>query len=107
MRVPQIIAKATGWSGGVDEVKRDAIVKRFREAFEADVDEDTRADMVYEINRSMWGNPSMYAAVGRELGSRHKNAIRVYVQMVDDRRKPQKLGCDCEDGCRKCMPVVT
>lgn len=101
---PSIIATSGRGTGGLDEVRRDEIVAKFRKAFEADVDEERRADMIYEINRSMWGNPAMYASVGRELGTRYKNAIRKYVQMVSDRGKPQPLSCDCEGGCRKCIP---
>jgi ATP-dependent helicase YprA (DUF1998 family) len=104
MRIPQIIATARVRTGGLDEVKRDLLVTRFREAFEADVDEEVRADMIYELNRSMWGQPAMYMAVGEALGSRYKNLIREYVKQVADRSKGPRLGCDCDDGCSKCIP---
>ena len=89
MRVPKIIAAASNGTGGIDEAKRDEIAARFREAFEADVEEEVRAEMIYELNRSMWGRRALYIAVGNVLGTRYKNAIREYVRLHEQRRVPR------------------
>lgn len=85
-------------------MERDRIVTRFREALEADVDEDQRTEMIYELHKSMQGRQQMYLAVGDALGSRYKNAVRKYVQAFVDRSKPERLGCDCDGGCSRCIP---
>lgn len=86
MRLPNIIATAGTSTGGVNEVERDRIAGEFREAFEADVEEEKRAELIYELNEKMRGKHNLYIEVGKELGTRYKNAIRAYVDMHMRRR---------------------
>lgn len=81
MRIPQIIATASRGTGGLNEVEVEQIAAAFREAFEADVEDDVKAEMIYDLDQSMRGRYATYTAVGWALGSRYKNLIRVYVTM--------------------------
>jgi hypothetical protein len=81
MRLPSIIAKASVNGSGMqfDEVRRDQIAADFRNALTADMEEEARAELVYEIHRTVMSNYALYGAVMQELGSRFKNAIREYL----------------------------
>ena len=91
MRIPRIVARVGRDADDLDEVKVDAVTAEFRDAFFSDVTEDKRAELIYEIHQKLRGQQEVYEAVGAALGSRLKNAIRVYIDAYRRRFKPPSL----------------
>lgn len=72
----------------IDEVKRDELVREFRAALlDADVEEDVRAALVFEVHLKVRADWDLYEAVGKTLGSYLKNAIHSYVKDHQERQK--------------------
>ena len=81
MKISQIIGTRVDPRGEIeyDEAERDRHVSRFRAAFEADVDEDEKAQLVYAVHQSIANQHDLYIAVYDQLTWWHKNALHVYV----------------------------
>lgn len=62
-----------------DEAERDQYVSRFLAAFNADVEEDEKARLVFEVHQTLRGQYDLYIAVYDKLTWWHKNALHVYV----------------------------
>lgn len=63
-----------------DEDEKERYVGRFRKAFDADVEEDVKAKLVYEVHLEIRSNYDLYIAVADALGSYLKRAIRTYIE---------------------------
>jgi hypothetical protein len=62
-----------------DEAERDRYVSRFLAAFDADVEEDAKAQLVHEIHLEVRSNYDLYIAINNALSTRHRSALRTYV----------------------------
>ena len=63
----------------VDEKKVNKYVNLFTDALNADIEEPQRAKIVYELRQELAGEHDLFIAVGDELSSKQKTAIRLYV----------------------------
>jgi hypothetical protein len=88
MRVPRIVAKVGRDADELDEVKVDAFADEFRKAFTADVSEEERAQLLHDIHVRIAADQEVYQAVAKAIGSRYKNALRVYLEWLQQQRKP-------------------
>lgn len=81
MKVSEIIGTRVDPRGDIEfnEAERDRYVARFLAAFTADVEEDERAKLVYEVHQSIRNQHDLYIAVYDKLTWWHKNALHVYV----------------------------
>lgn len=65
-----------------DEAERDHYVTRFLAAFDADVNEEEKAKLVYEVHKTICHKYDLYIAVGDALGSTLKKALHIYVSAL-------------------------
>lgn len=65
-----------------DQKERDKYVSRFLDAFNADTEEDKKAEAVYAIHMEIAHKSGLYIAVADALGAKYKRAIHTYVAMV-------------------------
>lgn len=61
-----------------DEGERDRYVARFLTAFNADVDEEEKAQLVTAIHREVCSKYDLYIAIGDKLGPTLKKALHIY-----------------------------
>ena len=64
----------------VDERNVNKYVNLFTDALNADIEEPQRAKIVYELRQELAGEHDLFIAVGDELSSKQKTAIRLYVE---------------------------
>jgi hypothetical protein len=81
LKVSEIIGTRVDPRGDIefDEAERDRYVARFLAAFNADVEEDEKARLVYEVHKSIGNQHDLYIGVYDKLTWWHKNALHVYV----------------------------
>jgi predicted nucleic acid-binding protein len=81
MKVSEMIGTRVDPRGVIefDVAERDRYVSRFLAAFNADVEDDEKARLVFEVHRSLGGKHDLYIAVHDQLTWWHKNALHVYV----------------------------
>jgi hypothetical protein len=81
MKIGEIIGTRVDPRGDIefDPTERDRYVSRFLAAFQADVGEDERARLVFEIHQSLRGQYDLYISIYDKLTWWHKNALHVYV----------------------------
>ena len=81
MKISEILGLRVDPRGDIeyDETERDRYVARFLAAFDADVEEDEKAKLVYEVHRSIMNQHDLYIAVYDKLTWWHKNALHVFV----------------------------
>lgn len=65
-----------------DEVERDRYVARFLAAFNADVEDEEKAQLVYAVHMEVRSNYDLYIAVADKLGWTFKNALHIYVSRL-------------------------
>lgn len=82
-----------------DPDKLDLYVDKFRAALTADVEEENRADLVYEVHREVCSDYALYIAVADILGPTMKRAIKTYIGMVRNRGNPSYPDADWLSSC--------
>lgn len=70
-----------------DPKKVDAYVKRFREAFDADKEEEDVCAMVYEIHSEVSADHDLYIAIGKALGSADSKKLKDCIAFHKKQRK--------------------
>lgn len=65
-----------------DEAEREKYLARFLAAFNADVHEDEKAQLVYSVHKSICDKYDLYIAVYDRFTWWHKNALHVYVTQL-------------------------
>ena len=63
----------------VDDKQVSKYVNLFTDALNADIEEQERAKIVYELRQELAGEHDLFIAVGDQLSSKQKTAIRLYV----------------------------
>lgn len=81
MKISEMIGTRVDPRGEIefDEAERDRYVSRFLAAFQADVEEDEKARLVFAVHQTLRGQYDLYIAVYDRLTWWHKNALHVYV----------------------------
>lgn len=84
MKISQITGLRVDPRGEIefDEAERDQYLARFLAAFNADVHEEEKARLVYEVHRSLCSRYDLYIAVYDKFTWWHKNALHVYVTAI-------------------------
>jgi hypothetical protein len=84
MKVSEMIGTRVDPRGDIqfNVAERDRYVSRFLAAFNADVDELDKAQLVFGIHRDLAGKHDLYIAVYDQLTWWHKNALHVYVTQL-------------------------
>ena len=60
-------------------IRRDMIVTEFREAFDADVDEDAKAALVFAVHKKIATEQEFYMMVANVMTPKERSAIKAYV----------------------------
>lgn len=84
MKVSEMIGTRVDPRGEIefDETERDRYVSRFLAAFNADVDEEEKARLVFDVHREISHQHDLYIAVGDKLGATLRRALHVYVSAL-------------------------
>jgi hypothetical protein len=62
-------------------------VSLFTDVFDADVEEDERAAMIFKVHEQLHGKQEIYVAAAKLLGTKRKNAIRTYIEQYRQAQK--------------------
>lgn len=81
MKVSEMIGTRVDPRGDIEfnEAERDRYVARFLAAFNADVNEEEKARLVYTVHQAICDKYDLYIAVYDRFTWWHKNALHVYV----------------------------
>jgi hypothetical protein len=81
MKIGEIIGTRVDPRGDIefDATERDQYLSRFLAAFNADVEDDEKARLVFEVHQKLRGQYDLYIAVYDKLTWWHKTALHTYV----------------------------
>jgi hypothetical protein len=84
MKVSEITGLRVDPRGDIefDETERDRYVSRFLAAFDADVEEDEKARLVYAVHMEVCSQYDLYIAISDKLGSTLRRALHIYVSSL-------------------------